>query len=223
MAVEVGELGMLQLRIKVRDIGQEFRIRPKTAGRRLIGVRHLRPNEIFGTEPFLRLGIHQFAIGFFIPPHVAAVAVHHVGAGMHVANDALAGGNAARKTVLYRMTGFVAWNRGIGLVAQTSIAILGEGAGVHRRPIVCIDNVAGRAAARPVIAGMIVGAQEVKGRIQQARLLQADEDRICPVFGAQSARAQACGGLPESSRDSGMPTSFLNRPPRSKMRRTFPG
>ena len=71
---------------------------------------------------------------------------------------------------------------------------------------------------------MIVGAQEIERRIEQARLLQADEHRVGAVLGAQAADADSrVRGRPDSSSRSGMPISGRKRPPRSKMRRILPG
>ncbi len=67
------------------------------------------------------------------------------------------------------------------------------GAGVHRRAIVGVHHVAGRAAARPVIAGVVVRPHEREHRIEQPRPLEADPDRIRAVERAEAARAQAVG------------------------------
>ncbi len=84
---------------------------------------------------------------------------------------------------------------------------LAYGPGIDRRAIVGVDDVAGGAAARAIVAGMIVGAEEIQRRIEQPRLLQADEHRIGAVLGAQAAVLSRVRGLPGSSSVSGMPTS----------------
>src|SRR5438309_8915052 len=43
---------------------------------------------------------------------------------------------------------------------------------------------------------MIVGAEKIQSRIEQARLLQAEENRIGAVVGAKATRAQTLVGLP---------------------------
>ena len=77
------------------------------------------------------------------------------------------------------------------LEARAAIAELGVRAGVDRRAVVGVDDVAGGAAAGAIVAGVIVGAEEVERRIEQARFLQADEDGIGAVLGAEAAVAQA--------------------------------
>src|ERR1700722_12421801 len=71
------------------------------------------------------------------------------------------------------------------------MTILSIGTGVYAGAIVGIDDVAGGAAAGAIIAGMVVGAKEIEGRIEQARALQAHENGIGAVFGAEAASAQA--------------------------------
>ena len=70
---------------------------------------------------------------------------------------------------------------------RAAIAELGVGAGVDRRAIVGVDDVARGAAAGAIVAGVIVGAEEVERRVEQARALQADEDGIGAVLGAEAA------------------------------------
>ena len=110
---------------------------------------------------------------------IAEVAVHDVGAGMDVADDALAGrdGVARCEAMLDRMARLVLGNGRVGGVGCRRGCRNGVRAGVDRRAIVGVDDVAGGAAAGAIVAGMVVGAEEVERRIEQARLLQADEDR----------------------------------------------
>ena len=65
---------------------------------------------------------------------------------------------------------------------------------VDARAIVGVDDVAGGAAAGAVVARLIVGAEQVERRIQQPRLLQADEHRIGAVERAEAAIAETAGG-----------------------------
>ena len=110
------------------------------------------------------------------------------------------------------------------LTGHAAVAVLGIGPRMDRRAIVGIDHVAGGAAAGAIIAGLVVGAEEVQRRIEQARFLQADEDGIGAVLGAEAAIAKRVrNGRPGSSFVSGMPVSGRKRPPRSKMRRMLPG
>ena len=94
---------------------------------------------------------------------------------------------------------------------------------MDRRAIVGVDHVAAAASAGTVVAGVVVGAQEIQRRIEQAGLLQPEKNRVRAVGRAQAAVAQARAGRPGSSSGSGMPVSGRNLPPRSKMRRTLPG
>ena len=58
------------------------------------------------------------------------------------------------------------------------------------RSVIGIDHVAARAAARAIIAGLIVGAGKPRQRIQQARLLQAQKNRIGAKLCAETAAAE---------------------------------
>ena len=59
---------------------------------------------------------------------------------------------------------------GSGLSAQAQVAGGGVGAGVDRRAVVGIDDVAGGAAAGAVVAGVVVGPEEVRGRVEEPGL-----------------------------------------------------
>src|ERR1043166_7974375 len=59
-----------------------------------------------------------------------------------------------------------------------AIAIARIGAGVIGVPVVGVDDVASRAAAGSVVTGVVVGAQEGEERVEQAGLLQAEEDGV---------------------------------------------
>src|SRR6266404_2976796 len=59
-----------------------------------------------------------------------------------------------------------------------------------RLAIVRVDDMTRRASRRTIVAGMIVGAEIVQRRIEQARLLQTEIDRIRALRGPESARAQ---------------------------------
>src|SRR5947209_6459321 len=57
--------------------------------------------------------------------------------------------------------------------------------------VVGVDHVTGGAAAGAEVAGLVVGAEEVKRRVEEARLDQADEHRVGAVLGAEAADAEA--------------------------------
>ena len=84
-------------------------------------------------------------------------------------------------------------------------------------------HVAGRAAAAAIVAGLIVGAGKRQQRIEQARLLQAEEHGIGAQLRAEAAIAQFASGRPGSSSRAGLPISPFRRPPRSNTRSTLPG
>ena len=85
----------------------------------------------------------------------------------------------------------------------------GVGAGVDPGAVVGVDDVAGGAAAGAVVAGVVVGAEEVERRVEQARLLQAENDGVGAVLGAEAADAEAGKDRPAGvlARRSGMPIS----------------
>ncbi len=119
VAVEIGELRVLQLLVELRAAGffEERKILPQPARRRALRIRLPRFEALFIGRIVLLLRIHVLAVGFVVPPDVAEIRRHHVGARMDVADDALAGGNGARELVLDGMAGFVLRNGGIDLRA----------------------------------------------------------------------------------------------------------
>ncbi len=188
VTVEVGKLGMPRLRVQLGDPFQERRVRPVAPRRGLVRVRHHRAGKFLGGRVFLVLGIHELAVGFFVPPHVTSVRVEHVRAGMNVADDALAGGHSRDELMLDRMPRLVARDGRVRLEAIALVAEDGVRPGVDRRPVVGINHVTGRAAARAIVAWVIVGPQEVECRIEQTGLLQPDENGVGAIPRAESAR-----------------------------------
>ena len=61
--------------------------------------------------------------------------------------------------------------------------------------VVGVDHVASRAAGRTVVAGVVVGAEEIQRRIEQPRLLQVEPHRIGAVQGPEPALAEPVGRL----------------------------
>src|SRR5271166_1696148 len=98
------------------------------------------------------LGVHQFSVGLFIPPHVAGIGVEYVRPRMNMANNALTGGNPGDELVLDRMTPFGAGNGRVGLEAQSLVAKDGVRPGIDRGSIVGVDNVTAGAAAGAIIS-----------------------------------------------------------------------
>ena len=111
---------------------------------------------------------------------------------MDVADDALAGGDAVARCelVVDGVAALLLGDRGVGRKTLATVAELGVGAGVDRRAVVGVDDVAAGTAAGAVVAGMVVGAEEVERGIEEPCLCEADEDGVGAVFGAEAAVAQ---------------------------------
>ena len=133
--------------------------------------------------------IHQLAIGLVIPPHESEIAVHHIRARMDMADDALTRRNLQREFMLDRMSRFAARDRRIGRMTCAAISEARVWPGMHSRTVIRVDHVTRRTTARTVVARMIVRAEEVQSWIEQASLLQADENRIRSVLSSESAVA----------------------------------
>src|SRR5262245_13281175 len=63
-----------------------------------------------------------------------------------------------------------------------------------RGGVVGVAGVAGRAAARREVARVIVGTEEVERGVEEAGLVERDEDGVGAVFGAESTDAEAGAG-----------------------------
>ncbi len=192
MAVEVGELGVLQLPVELGRAGflQEVRVGPQAAHGGAFGIARLNLVLLGCAGIALLGGPHVLAIHFVVPPGIAEISRDHVRPRVHVADHALAGRNRARELVADGMSGLISRNGGIGGRGLSQISGRSVGAGMFRRTIVGVDHVAGAAAAGPVVAGLIVGAGERQQRIEQAGLLQSEKNRIGAQFGAEAALAQ---------------------------------
>ena len=99
-------------------------------------------------------------------------------------------GIARVKACLIGWPRFVLCNRRIRRSAESAVTVLRIAGRVHRIAIVCINHMARRTAARPVISRMIVCSRQGKHRIKQPRLLQSQKNRIGPQFRAKSAVTQ---------------------------------
>ena len=123
-----------------------------------------------------------------------------------------------------RMAALVFRNRLVGGETQTLVAVFAPPAGIRRRTIVRINDVAGRATARAIIARMIVRSQKSEQRIVQPRFLQTEENRIGAIERAESALGQAARRFAGRFVDVlECPSCNCFSPPFSKMRRMFPG
>ena len=193
MAVEVGELGVLGAVVEVGEISEKLGVREQVFRGRLVGVGELAVDHLLGARIPLLLRIDQVAVGLLVPPHVADVAVHDVGAGMDVTDDALAGWNpvARSELVVNRVPALPFGDRGIGGETKAAVAERRIGPRMDRRAVVGVDHMAAGAAAGAIVARLVVGAEEVQRGIEEPRLVQAHEDWIRAVFGAQPAGAQS--------------------------------
>ena len=187
VAVIIGELRVLELRIQFRNLVEKLLVAPKTfRGRRLriaLGFDH---QLVVGRVPLL-LRIHEFAVRLLVPPGVTEIRIHEEIALMHVAVHALARRNRARELMHDRMAALVFRNRLVRGEAESLVAVLAPPAGVRGRTIVGVNDVAGGAAARAIIARVIVRAEEAEQRIVQPRFLQAEENRIGAIERAETA------------------------------------
>ena len=124
---------------------------------------------------------------------------------MDVADHALAGRNGARQAVLDGVAFFVLLDGGVGGGAVAQVTVRGVGAGVRGVAIVGVDHVAGGAAGAAIVAGLVVGAEEVEQRVEQAGALQALEDGVGAGEGAEAAIAQAVvAALEDAQRVAGL-------------------
>src|SRR5690606_39391421 len=71
VAVVVGELGVLELRIEVVDVAQEVEIGPLAARRRAFGVAVEHRAHFGGGRVFLLFGPHRRSVGLVVPHRVA--------------------------------------------------------------------------------------------------------------------------------------------------------
>ena len=200
--VKVGELGRPQGRIEIGDVREEFRIGPVAPRGGFVGIAHRNPGQFLSRMLATFRGIHQLPFGFLIPPHVPEVTVHHRGAGVDMADDALARRDRGGEAMGDGMTRFVRRDHWIGIGGEAvgfcgrdaPVSVLGVRSGMNGRAVVGIDDVACRTAARAVVAGLIVGPEEIERRVQQTRLLQADEHRVGTVSRPQAAHAEPRAG-----------------------------
>src|SRR4051812_44547850 len=91
VAVVIGKLRILQLRIELRDFFHEIEITPKAASRGCLGILADRGDKFFIRGISLLLRIHELAVAFLVPPGVADIGINKEIALMHVANHALTG------------------------------------------------------------------------------------------------------------------------------------
>src|SRR6478735_4692964 len=88
------------------------------------------------------------------------------------------------------MAWLVLGNRRINGSRSAAVSVLRRPCRVFRAPVIRVDDVACRATTVAIVAWLIVGAGERQHRIEQARLLQAEEDRIGAQGSAETSIAQ---------------------------------
>ena len=195
VAMIVSKLRVFRLWVQVGDPLQKRRVRPLALRRRLVRVRHHRAGELLGGRMFLFLGVHQLAVGLFVPPHVASVRIEDICTRVDMTDNALAGGDGQREPVLDRVARLVGGDGGVALEARAVVAEDRVRPRVDPGAVVGIDHVAAGAAARAIVARVVVGPEEVERRVEQPGFLQAKEHGVGAVARAQAANAQAGLGL----------------------------
>ncbi len=154
------------------------------------------------------LGPDQFAVGLDVPPHEAGVAIHHVVPGWTWQTMHWLVGIDGGEAVLDRVARLVSRDGRVGAEAGAAVAELRVRTRGDSPAVVGVDDVAGRAAARSVVAGLVVGAKEVGRRVEAAGSWSG---RRRPGRCGSSCRARGPRrpvlGRPGSSKMSGMPTS----------------
>src|SRR6516225_2140094 len=114
---------------------------------------------------------------------------------MHVAGHALARWDRARELMHHRMTALGFWNRLVGGETQTLMAELAPTAGIGRRTIIRVNDVARGASARSIIPGMIVRSEKSEERIVQSRFLQTEKNGIGAVQCSETALRKSSIGM----------------------------
>ena len=156
VAVVIGELRVRQLRVQLRNLFQKIQVAPQAARGGGLGIVADGFDEFLRRRIFLLRRIHEFAVGFLVPPRVAEKRIHEEIALVHVAVHALARRDGARELVRDRVAALVLADGLVGGEAQALVAEFRIPAGVRGRTVVRVNDVTRRAAAAAVIARMIV-------------------------------------------------------------------
>ena len=134
VAVKVGELRLLGAVVEIGEVGEKLGIGEPVLRGRLVRIGELAVDHLLGGRIPLLPRVDEVAVGLLVPPHVADVAVHHRRAGMDVADDALAGGDAVAggEFMADRMAALPLGDRRILRKAAAPVAEGRVGAGMHR-------------------------------------------------------------------------------------------
>ena len=168
--VVVGKLGVFQAGIELADVFQEIGIAPVAARGRFFRVARLDRADLGVGRILLLLRPHRRRVRLVIPHRVAVEGIDENVRLVHVARHALRGRDGAREFVLDRMARLVARDGRVGAGAGAHVAGRRVRPGMQRIAVICIHHVAGGAAGRTVVAGLLVGAQKPQVRVVQARL-----------------------------------------------------
>src|SRR5207302_10733197 len=124
VAVKIGEPRGLQLLVKfgAADSFQNFIVVPEAANGGALWIVFERSKALLLRRIALLFRIHLVAVHFVVPPGEAEISGNHVGAGMDVADHALARWDGACEDVFDGMAGFVLGNRRIGGRAEAGVA-----------------------------------------------------------------------------------------------------
>ena len=203
MTMIVGELRVLSLGVDVLpDFRQEVYVRPLTlvGGFFRVSLQHLKL--LFEVRVLLFLGPHERRIGFVIPHRVTEIRVEEHVRLMHVAVHALRGRDRAGEGMLDRMPPFLLarlireiGNHRIVRRGLSLIAVLRVGTRAVPFTIVCINDVATRAARASEVAGLILRAHEPHVRIVEARLVNIKDGDRYAVAGTRPTEGCAHIGL----------------------------
>ena len=196
VAVVIGELHARELRIQIGHVVQERRVGPLAAQGRALGVDPLDLVDLGRGELALLLGVHEAAVALVVPPDVAEVAVGHRGAGVVMADHALAGRDRVRERVPHRMARLVLGNGRVHRLAAPEIAERRVLGGVRLRAVVGVDDVAARAAAGAELPGHVVRPEQRERGVEQPRLLEVQPHRVDAVQRAEPARTEPVERLP---------------------------
>ena len=191
VAVVVGELGVLEGGVELRDPGQELRLGPQSAHGRALGVAVEAGPPLGLGRVALLLGPQRLAVRLVVPHRVAEIGVDERVRLVHVAGHALAGRHRPGEAVAHGMARLGSGDRRVGRGALPQVAEGGPGTRVGRVAVVGVDHVAGRAAAGAVIPRVVVGPQERQVGIVEPRLVEVDQRRADAQAGARSAVGEA--------------------------------
>jgi len=104
VAVEVGELLGVHVRVELHQVRHELRVGEGLFRASIsFGFAEHVPDQLLRRDVLLLRRVHQLRLALLVVPHVPDVALGHRGAGVHVADDALAGRHGAGELVVDRV------------------------------------------------------------------------------------------------------------------------